>query len=282
MDQNINVTMTKQEAIKYYANKIVEDSLVECSEFNYCMTIEHYNDDGFVKENQEAILEEIKKDERVADVYIDKSDKPNTFDMVFWTDYCPHYYEEYELPKSTQSMVLRKFIDQLINIKDNSIFLLNATTQNIINDLLKANKFRFPLTDEEKTHANNMLKEYISNTNFFSNYLDKYKVIVNKENIKELIVELQGKLQNLEIYKKDCIQVLSKEDMDKMFEIFEKDKIFPDKYIGLCMYKDGDKYLAIDNTSCEMYIEEFDTEEECTNYLFHGDEEEEEEENEPV
>ena len=37
MEQYIQVTMTKQEAIKYYANKIIEDSLSECSECNYCM-----------------------------------------------------------------------------------------------------------------------------------------------------------------------------------------------------------------------------------------------------
>lgn len=283
MDQNIKVTMTKQEAIKYYANKIVEDSLADCSEFNYCMSNEYYEDDGFVKEHQEEILEIIKLDERVADVYIDKSSKPNTFDMVFWTDYCPHHWEEYDLSKQTQSKVLRKFIDQLINIKNNSIFLLNTSTQRVINDFLIANRFRFPLTEKEKDKSSNMLKEFICNTNFFNKYLDKYKVVINRENIKELIVELQDKLQSLEIYKKDFIQMLSKEDVDKMFEIFEKDKVFPDKYIGPCMYKDGNKYLAIDNTSCEMYIEEFDTEDDCINYLFHGgDEEEEEEENEPV
>lgn len=280
MDQNIKVTMTKQEAIKYYANKIVEDSLADCSEFNYCMSNEYYEDDGFVKENQEEILEIIKLDERVADVYIDKSSKPNTFDMVFWTDYCPHYWDEYDLSKQTQSKVLRKFIDQLINIKNNSIFLLNTSTQRVINDFLIANRFRFPLTEEEKDESSNMLKEFICNTNFFNKYLAKYKVVINKENIKELIVELQEKLQSLEIYKKDFIQILSKEDVDRMFEIFEKDKVFPDKYIGPCMYKDGNKYLAIDNSSCEMYIEEFNTEDECVNYLFHDENEEEEEQEE--
>lgn len=34
MEQNIEIKMTKQEAIKYYANKIIEDSLAECS-FRY-------------------------------------------------------------------------------------------------------------------------------------------------------------------------------------------------------------------------------------------------------
>jgi len=55
-------------------------------------------------------------------------------------------------------------------------------------------------------------------------------------------------------------------------KIFETDKIYPSEYLDLCMYKDNEKYLAVDNTSGEMYIEEFDTEEECINYLFGSDE----------
>lgn len=280
MDQNIKVTMTKPEAIKYYANKMIEDSLEECSEFNYCMSVEHYKDDGFVKKNQEEILKVIKLDERVADVCIDKKSKPYTFDMVFWTDYCPGYYEEYDFSKETQSKVLRKFIDRLINFKDNSIFLLNVSTQTEINEFLKDNSSRLLLSEDEKEDANNMLKELVCNTNFFNKYLDKYKVMINRENIKELIIELQ-KLLDLQIYKKESIGILSKKELDKMLEIFETDKIFPDKYIGLYMCKDGDKYLAIDNRSCEVYIEEFDTEKECIDYLY-PDEEEEEECNEPI
>ena len=49
MQENIEVIMTKSEAVKYYANKIIEDSLEECSEFNYCMSIENYNE--FVKQS---------------------------------------------------------------------------------------------------------------------------------------------------------------------------------------------------------------------------------------
>lgn len=280
MNQNIEVTMTKQEAIEYYSNKIIEDSLVDCSEFNYCMSNEKYNDKGFVKENQNEILEIIKQDERVADVYLDKSSEPFTFDMVFWTDYCPHYWEEYDLSKEIQSKVLRKFVDQTIRIKNNIMFLYNTTTQNLINDFIDTNKF---IAEDNKNDINNMLKEYVFKTEFASKYIDKYKIIINKENINELIDELQDKLKMLEMYKKDSILILSKEDMDEMLKIYEKDKTFPDKYIGPCMYKDGNKYLAVDNSNCEMYIEEFDTEEDCTNYLLHAEiEEEEEQDNESI
>ncbi len=283
MDQNIKVTMTKQEAIKYYANKIVENSIEDCSEFNYCMSMAGWQDNGFIKENQEKILEAIQNDERVADCYIDKDD--NTFDMVFWTDYCPGYYDEYELSHATESKVLRKFIDQLIYIKENSIFKYSISTREVINNLLTKNNFVVQLSEEEKEAANNMLKKFISETEFFNKYLDKDKVVVNKNNVKELISELKEKCKELDIYKKDTINVISPKQVQEMLEIFEKDKIYPNKYIGCFICKDGNTYLAIDNRSGEMYIDEYKTQKECLDSLFliiDDYEEEEEEENEPV
>jgi len=283
MDQNIKVTMTQQEAIKYYANKIIEDSIENCSEFNYCMPMEDWQDNGFIKDNQEKILEAIQNDERVADCYIDKDD--NTFDMVFWTDYCPGYYDEYELSHEVESKVLRKFIDQLINIKENSIFNYSTSTREIINNFLIKNNFVIQLSEEEKEDANNMLKKFISETAFFSKYLDKDKVVVNKSNVKELVIELQEKCKELEFYKQEFINVISKKQVQEMLEIFEKDKIYPNKYIGCFMCKDGNTFLAIDNRDGEMYIDEYKTEKECSDALFkiiNGYEEEEEEENESV
>lgn len=59
-----------------------------------------------------------------------------------------------------------------------------------------------------------------------------------------------------------------------MMKIFETDKKYPSEYIGMFRYKDLEcnKYLAVDNSSGEMYIDEFDTEE-CINYLLETDDE---------
>lgn len=275
MEQEISIKMTVQEAVKYYSNKIIEDSLSECSEFNYCMDMDYYNDNGFIKEHQNQILEELKHDERIADVYIDKEHE--TFDMVFWTDYCPGHYEEYDLSKEIQSMILKKFVNQLIGLMNSVARSTNISTRHIIEGIINRNEFKNPLSIEEKGHAINMLKESICNTAFFNKYLDKYKVIVTKENAVELILELQDKIKQLESDMKPSVTVLSKQDVDTMLDIFNKDKIYPSKYIGLFMYIEDSKYLAIDNTSREMYIEEFDTEEECIKYLFDEDEEDNEE-----
>ena len=268
MEQNIEIIMTKQEAIKYYANKIIEDSLAECSEFNYCMTIEHYEDNGFIKQNQDLILEELKKDERIADVYIDV--KTKTFDMVFWTTYCPWYYEEYDLKLEEQISILEKFIHQLDNIKG-YCFILNIPIQKLVTDVLLNVE---SITKNEEDQAINMLKEFICNTDFFNKYLDKYKLLINKDNAMELQQELQEKLQQLQQqlfnYRKSITKTISKKNLDKMLNILDTDKNFPDELLGIFIYKDpkSNKYLGIDNRTGDVWIEEFEKEEHAIKFLY--------------
>ena len=247
MEQYIQVTMTKQEAIRYYANKIIEDSLSDCSEFNYCMDIEYYKDNGFVKQNKNLILEELKKDERIADVCIDVSTE--TFDMVFWTTYCPWYYEEYDLSLEEQISILEEFIQQLDNIKG-YCFILNVSIQQLITDVLLNVK---NISKNEEDHAINMLKRFIAETNFYNKYLDKYRLVINKDNVLELQQELQERLQQLQQqlfeYRKSITKIISKNDLDKMLNIFDTDKNFPDELVGIFIYKDPkcNKYLGVDN-----------------------------------
>lgn len=266
MEQNVEVIMTIQEAIKYYANKIIEDSLAECSECNYCMDIDSYDDNGFIKQHQELILEEIKKDERVADVELDG----HTFDMVFWTDYCPWYYEEYNLKLEEQISILKEFIQQLDNIKE-YYFILNIPIQKLITDVLLNVE---SISKNEVDQAINMLKEFICNTDFFNKYLYKYKVIVNKDNALELQQELQEKLQQLQQqlfkYRKSITKIISKKDLDKMLNILGTDKNFPDELIGIFIYKapKGNKYLGVDNRTGDVWIEEFEKEEHAIKFLY--------------
>ena len=268
MEQNITVTMTKQEAIKYYANKIIEDSLADCSEFNYCMDIEYYEDKGFVKENQNSILEELKKDERIADVCIDARTK--TFDMVFWTTYCPWYYEEYDLKLEEQISILKEFIQQLDNIKG-YCFILNILIQQLITDVLLNVE---SISKKEEDDAINMLKRFIAETNFYNKYLDKYKLVINKDNVLELQKELQEKLQQLQQqlfkYRKSITRIISKKDLDRMLNILDTDKNFPDELIGTFIYKDPEtnKYLGVDNRTGDVWIEEFKKEEHAIRFLY--------------
>lgn len=264
MEQNIKIIMTKSEAVKYYANKIIEDSFEECSEFNYCMSIENYNE--FVKQNLHLILEEIKKDERVADVELDK----DTFDMVFWTSYCPWYYEEYDLKLEDQILILEEFIQQLNNIKG-YCFISNIPTQQLITDALEKIEC---IAKYEEEHAVNMLKRFITETNFYNRYLDKYKLLVNKDNVLELQQELQEKLQQLQEqlfeYRKLITKHITKAEIEKMLNIFDTNKIFPDELVGIFIYKDpkSNKYLGVDNRTGDVWIEEFDKEEHAIKFLY--------------
>ena len=272
------IKMSKEDAIKFYANKIIEEGIGNCSEFNYCVPLDCFDDNGFVRKNQEEILNRIKKDERVSDVYIDNQSEEHTFDMVFPTDYCPYYYEDVELAPRDEAKYLRKFIDKLIRINNNAAPQYSSTIREVMRDFIDdPNLSRYPLSEDDREDIYNKIKEYITNTKFQDKYVDIYEVTINKENVKELINELQEAGKKIDIYKKDYVTTLKKAQLDEMLKIHEDKKIFPDKYIGLFMYEAENKFLAIDNYSGELFIEEFSTKEECLDYLF-GDPEEEEEE----
>lgn len=273
------IKMSKEDAIKFYANKIIEEGIGNCSEFNYCVPLDFFDDNGFVRKNQEEILNRIMKDERVSDVYIDNQSEEHTFDMVFPTDYCPYYYEDVELAPRDEAKYLRKFIDKLIQINNNAAPQYSSTVREIMRDFIdNPNLSRYPLSEDDREDIYNKIKEYITNTKFQDKYVDIYEVTINKENVKELIAELQDAGKKIDIYKKDYVTTLKKTQLDEMLKIHEDKKIFPDKYIGLFMYEAENKFLAIDNYSGDLFIEEFDTKEECLDYLFGDPEEEEEEE----
>lgn len=102
------IEMTEDESIRFYANKIVEDALEDCSEFHYDMDIEQYEDNGFVEQHKEQIIDRINRDERVLEVYFDE--KYSTINMCFGLDYCPYYYEEYDLSLDMERTYLKAFI----------------------------------------------------------------------------------------------------------------------------------------------------------------------------
>jgi len=278
-EEMLLIKMSKEDAIKFYANKIIEEGIENCSEFNYCVPLDFFDDNGFVRKYQEEILSRIKKDERVFEVNIDNQSEEHTFDMVFPTDYCPYYYEEAELAPRDEAKYLRKFIDRLIQINNNAASQYSTTVREVMRNFIDdPNLSRYPVSEDERENIYNKIKEYITNTKFQDKYVDIYEVTINKENVKELINELQEAGKKIDIYKKDYVTSFKKIQLDEMLKIHEDKKIFPDKYIGLFMYEAENKFLAIDNYSGDLFIEEFDTKEECLDYLFGDPEEEEEEE----
>ena len=92
MEEKFSIEMNKDEMLRYYENKIVEDGIKSCSEFNTIVNLTDYNTKEIKLEKyKNEILQLLYRDERVADVVID--DEFNV-DMVFYTDYCPFYYDD--------------------------------------------------------------------------------------------------------------------------------------------------------------------------------------------
>lgn len=274
MDKDIQIVeMTKQEAIRYYANKIIEDSLEDCSEFNYCMFFEAYKDENFIEENSEEILREIKKDIRVMDVFIDTRGI-SSFDMVFSLDYCPCYYEDVDISPKLEKQYLKMFLESVKDRYEDYISEYRTTTRELIRDFIDKNVIDY------KDAIYNKIKEHIDLTGFNTKYIEKYEVIVDNNNFKEFVSGLENEISNIKYLDMDGIREITREELDEMQEIFNNNEQFPLKYKGLFIFKENGMFLGIDNLDGEMYMEDFDNIEQCVNYL--NNEDEEEEENEPI
>lgn len=185
MKEKFEVNMTKEEMLRYYANKIVEDGIKSCLEFNTIVSLTDYNTNSIKLENyKNEILQLLYRDERIADVVID--DELNV-DIVFYTDYCPFYYDDKPSLKynelldspTYQAIMLVHFIDYIKNrvIQESCI-----STRNLIKDFTESSQ----MSSENKEVLSNFLKKSIIQTGFIEKYIDNISVYVTHKNYKEL------------------------------------------------------------------------------------------------
>lgn len=265
MNEKFTVELSEDEMIRYYANKIVEDALSDCSEYNYCLDVDTYNDNGFVEFHQKEILDRISKDERVAEVYIDTSVQPHSFDMIFIMDYCPYYYEENELHPQTERTCLKMFLDKIKELED---YIHIRTTRDLIRGFMNSyieNDDRIDYDDKDEIYYS--LKEHLCNTGFIDKYIDRYEVYVTKDNINELIELLE---KELSILSEKAYEAIDKISMDKVTELIDKlDKniMFKDSELNCYICEENNIYLCVDNTKGEMIMEEFDNLNKCLDYI---------------
>ena len=177
--------MTKDEMLKFYANKIVEDGIRACSQFSNIVGLTDYNNDNLKLENyKNEILQLLYRDERVADVEIDKE---LNVDMIFYTDFCPFYYDDQESIKynditdspTYQAIILTEFIDYLQKCTFEQGYV---STRILINDFAD----RKQVDEETKDKLSNFLKKSIIQTGFVDKYLENISVYVTLTNNKEL------------------------------------------------------------------------------------------------
>ena len=194
MEEKFSIEMNKDEMLRYYENKIVEDGIKSCSEFNTIVNLTDYNTKEIKLEKyKNEILQLLYRDERVADVVID--DEFNV-DMVFYTDYCPFYYDDEKniiynqiMDSPTyQGIELAEFVGYMGKrvIEDSYI-----STRNLINNYVQTKS----LKDTDKEILANFLKKSIIETGFSEKYIDNIKVPDRYTYI--------GKTENNEIQIKD-------------------------------------------------------------------------------
>ena len=193
-DRKHIVEMDKNEAIRYYADKIIYDCIVDCmadtEEGTNVFYIEQYENNQFIIENLDKIVERINKDERVS--YVEADMKKKQIDLVFYLDYCPHYYpDDLDLTNEERISHLNKFIE-FLNLKNECILpnRFKSNTRRLINEYIES-----MYDEEDKDYIYYETNKELDECGFIDKYIEDYTVRINAENLPELIMDLQ-KLKN--------------------------------------------------------------------------------------
>lgn len=194
--KKFKIEITKDELIRFYANKVVEDGIRDCWEFSNIININDYGEN--VAKFKNLILERIYRDERVADVNLDKA---GNFDMIFYTEYCPYYYDIDEIKEN--SYYIDKF-SQIDMLKEFSGYYIEKCLFNnpYISIRHLINQFVGEQTNdkEQRKLMYNIIKMKINETNFISNNIDidGVEVYITPHNYKELQQAIEESIQNIE------------------------------------------------------------------------------------
>ena len=185
--------MTEDEMVRFYANKIVEDGIKETTEFNTIIDSENYN--GINKYKKE-ILERIYRDERVADVNLDDD---GNFDLVFYTDFCPYYYDSEKVIDNNYFLDSTSLIDMIDNFK--SYYTEKCLFNNPYIPMRKLiNQFAEEQTDiiEKREEIVNIIKLEIIDSNFINKHIDGVEVYITPYNYKELEKIFENSVQRIQ------------------------------------------------------------------------------------
>lgn len=185
--------MTEDEMIRYYANKIVEDGIKDCYEFSNTIDI---NDYGDIAKYKNIILERICRDERVADVELDSD---GNFDIVFYTDFCPYYYDIDMILENKYFADSIKKINMLQNFGDYYIekHLFNNSYINIRN-LIKQFVEEQTYNKEKREIIENIIKMKLNEGEFLRDNMDGIDVYITPNNYKELKEAIVESIESIE------------------------------------------------------------------------------------
>lgn len=188
------IEMTEDEMVRFYANKIVEDGIKDCYEFSNVIDINDYGND--IAKYKNVILERIYRDERVADVNLDEE---GNFDMVFYTDFCPYYYDLDKILENNYLIDPFAEIDMLKEFGDYYIekCLFNnpyISIRNLINQFVEEQTDNL----EKREVISNIIKMKINESDFIRDNIDGIEVYITPHNYKELKQAIEESIQNTE------------------------------------------------------------------------------------
>ena len=187
-EEEFVINMTKEEMLKFYVNKIVEDGIRECYEFNTSIYLNAYGDGIDLTKYKDEILQLLYRDERIADVTINNE---MCIDMVFYTSYCPYFYDEvYTLDSKEQSEILSDFYYYSSSrVFENGYSSIRSLIDGFVN-----NK-----DEDSRDDIYNVLKKNIIETGFIDKYIeDSNETFVTLENKKEFEKMLHDRIKTLE------------------------------------------------------------------------------------
>ena len=182
-NEKYNIEMTKDEMLKFYANKIIDESIVKCSKDNGCFVPTIFLKDKLIIENLEEIAREIQKDKKVVKVSIDKNF--NEIDISFYAKYCPRYYRE---DKSIENQEGYEFINKFVEFLKQIDYPGTATnTRDVI---MKCIEYKCP-KDKDMGAMYDVLSIALNKSGFIEKYIEEYTVPINEKNLAELIETME-------------------------------------------------------------------------------------------
>lgn len=185
------INMTKDEMLKFYTNMMIEDSIRECSDFSTWTYLTDYGDGIDLSKYKDEILELLYRDERIADVTINDE---LCVDMVFYTSYCPYFYDEVDIDLKEEIKILADFYyysSQRV-YQDGYI-----SVRTLIDDFTE----RINHNEREKIeNTYNVLKKNIINTGFIDKYIQSdNETFVTIKNNKEFDTLIEIRIKELQL-----------------------------------------------------------------------------------
>lgn len=182
-NEKYTIEMAKDEMLKFYANKIINESIVKCSKDNGCFVPTIFLKDKLIIENLEEIAKEIQKDRKVVKVSIDKNF--NEIDISFYAKYCPRYYRE---DKSIENEEGYDFINRFVEFLKQIDYPGSATNSRDV--IMKCIEYKCP-KDKDMGAMYDVICIALNKSGFIDKYIEEYTVPINEKNLPELIETME-------------------------------------------------------------------------------------------